>query len=187
MKAKLFLASLIAVLSSTLSLQPSSGQQPGTNPAAPALAPAFVPQAKHILTPPAKRQAIPEPVRPFWDVKVQWNLQLDENTRALYRRMADLFTSVKAVPDDRLKFWSAVNTPPWRIHRWLGMVANVEVAEGGYFVTVTAHPKVEHNSSLTFGGLYSEVYFVDHNNRFIYKGSLDPEQMAGKMPSMMNP
>lgn len=82
------------------------------------------------------------PPRPVWDVGVDWSLQLDPDTQALYQRMADLLSGVTTVPNDRLNYYSAVNKPPdWVIERWSGLVTNVQpAAGGGYTVTVTANP-----------------------------------------------
>ena len=125
---------------------------------------------------------------PFWDVGVDWGLQLDAETQALYQQMANLFSTVNAVPNDRLNYYSAVNDPPnWTIQNWTGLVTGVAAnGDGTYQVTVTANPCFAQSTTLVILSDYSEIYHVDQNNNATYVGFSDPNNWAGTIPGLVN-
>src|SRR4051812_33800691 len=77
-----------------------------------------------------------------WSLAVNWGLDLDDPTRALYRRMVDLLSAVTAVPADRHRYYSAYDFPPeYVINGWTGIVNDVRQADGGgYVATVSVFP-----------------------------------------------
>lgn len=126
---------------------------------------------------------------PFWTVTVDWGLQLDAPTQALYQQLADLFSTLTTVPADRTNFYSALaqQRPDLIINGWNGMLTNVQTnPDGTYTVTVTAIPSFSNATQLTVLSLYSERYSVDQNMNVTYLGFLDPENLAGTLPAMSN-
>ena len=114
-------------------------------------------------------------------VTVDWGLTLDANHQALYQNMATLLSGVAAVPQDRDNYYSVIIND---VGSWLGMVSDVQAANGGgYVVTVSVSPLISPGSlygdATGVGGDYSEIYHVDVNNNVTYSGFTDPEGMAG--------
>jgi hypothetical protein len=51
------------------------------------------------------------PKTPSWSVAVDFTLNLNPETKALYQQMTSAISGYTAVPDDRLNYYSAVNNP----------------------------------------------------------------------------
>jgi len=120
--------------------------------------------------------------RPFWDVNVhqEHKSTLDAETLATWKQLADQFSKVTDVPEDRLKFWSVYNTEPYRIERWVGMPTDVQRVDGGHLVTLRVSPIVK-DRKMIFGQYgYVETYFVDQQGKIAYRGFADPYHQAGK-------
>lgn len=135
---------------------------------------------------PAVRGLNPADVLP-WSVSVDFTLNLDPQSQALYQQMATAISAYIGVPNDRLNYYSAVNNPPnWVIGGWGGLVHDVEPdGNGGYVVTVLVNPDLSatpYGTGVTISTDYSERYSVDANNNVQYLGFLDPGGWAGQQP-----
>jgi len=130
-------------------------------------------------------QDLPPP-RPW--LRVDFTLQLDAPTAALYQQMVTLMGGYTAVPNDRLNYFSAVlNNPDFVLERWGGLLSNVQPNPmGGYLLTVKIGPQLSSPTSqpMIFNWNYGEQFSVDANNNIQYVGFLDPDNGAGKLPGM---
>jgi len=130
-------------------------------------------------------QDLPPP-RPW--LRVDFTLQLDAQTAALYQQMVTLMGAYTAVPNDRLTYFSAVlNNPDYVLEKWGGLLSDVQPNPmGGYLLTVRVRPQLSSptNQPTIFRWTYREQFAVDANNNIQYLGFLDPENAAGKMPQM---
>jgi hypothetical protein len=126
-----------------------------------------------------------------WPVSVYSALNLTEGQQALYNDMALAVSGYTTVPQDRLNYYSAVNSPPnYVINGWGGIITNVAAQDGGtYLVTVAVFPYLSTaalGASTMVGSDYSEQYSVDESENVTYAGFLDPQGLAGSMPVLSN-
>jgi hypothetical protein len=111
----------------------------------------------------------------------------DNESEIIYQKVTDLIGKNRAVPDDRWKYYSAVNKPPeWVIRDWAGVLSKVESLEnGGYRATVMVHPIF---TTTPYGNVigcpwdYLEEYNVGVDGKAVYQRSLDPQGRAGMDP-----
>ncbi len=123
-----------------------------------------------------------------WPVTILWTLNLNQNQQNLYEEMALVLSSYTTVPQDRLDYYSAVNSPPGSvINGWSGVLTNVQAEAGGsYLVTVLVSPYL---STATYGAVtsvdtdYSEQFTINANDQVTYVGFLDPLGYAGETPT----
>jgi hypothetical protein len=126
-------------------------------------------------------RALADPVRPFFDVSVDWSLKLDQSRRTLYGRMATVLSGVTALPKDRTNYYSGVG----QVSRWTGMVNSVTTNNGINTVNVSVFAKLAAIDSATLLSDYSEQYSIDQNNVVTYLGFTDPNGWAGSTPMII--
>jgi hypothetical protein len=126
----------------------------------------------------------PTEPHPVWEVHAIGQKELDAETQKLHDQLAGILTkSVTVVPEDRLAFYSAVNHPSeWEIERWEGLIRDVVAQDdGGYLVTAKAYPQLLNKGTTSVMSSYAERYLVS-GDTVTYRGFLDPDHQAGKMP-----
>ena len=114
---------------------------------------------------------------------------LDPNTAQLYQTLASVLNGSLRVPNDRLNYYSAVNSQnDCQILGWEGIVTGVAPNANGYLVTLDVHPYLgsvtDGASAFVVSGDYSEQYQVNNDGSFQYTGFLDPQGLAGQLPAI---
>lgn len=133
--------------------------------------------------------ALDAPGSPFFNVDVDWSLQLSQADQTLYQQMATDLCAVTAVPAARTTFFSGVTG--YQMNSWGGMVQNVVTnGDGTHTVTVSVAPILsngdgsETTASVPDGG-YTEQYNIDQKHVATYLSSQDPLGLAGQFIALM--
>jgi hypothetical protein len=126
---------------------------------------------------------------PPFNVLVDPTLTLTPAQLAIYQQLATDISGFATIPNDRLNYYSAINSPPdSTIGGWNGLIQNVQANDCGYVVTVFVTPNL---STTDFGGAtvicvsdYCETYQVT-NDIVQYLGFTDPNGLGGQSPMEM--
>jgi hypothetical protein len=112
-------------------------------------------------------------------VHVDPNLNLDQNTLALYEQMAADFDGSTIVPNAQTTYYSAfMNNQDYPLNGWQGIVENVQSNNGGYLVTLQVVPMLDTGSAIEND--YTEQYQVNNDGTYQYIQSFDPQNLAGQ-------
>jgi hypothetical protein len=130
--------------------------------------------------------ALDDPAPPFFDVSVDWSLELTATEQALYQQMATDLCTVTALPTARTTFFSGITN--FHMNTWTGMVQNVVTnGDGTYTVTVNVAPVLSYadGTETTYrvsSSGYTEQYTIDQTDVVTYVSSQDPLGMSGQAP-----
>jgi hypothetical protein len=126
---------------------------------------------------------------PFFLVTYDMEANLGDCVAQTYQNMANILNGYADVPADRTNYYSAVdNANDCEITGWQAIISNVQPNCNGYLVTLSIIPTLASNtfgqSAVIMDSDYSEQYQVNNDGSFTYEGFLDPNGLAGEMPSI---
>jgi hypothetical protein len=152
--------------------------------AGPFLKKAFAPAAPAMMAP------ADAPASPPWTVSVLTGLGLDDNTYATYQSMANILSTVTAVPNAPTAEYVAVLNGNYLVNQWFGSITQVTPdGNGGNLVNLLIGAELLNQDGsgapTPYIDGYSEQWAVDANGNATFVQSFDPNHLAGTMPVMM--